>query len=189
MTFLPDNYQKPVSNSKYLKLAEGDNRIRILSSAIVGWLDWDNKQPIRTKERPEKSIDPAKPAKHFWAFMIWDYAEKTIKILEVTQATIQNAIYDLHSDTNWGDPKGYDLNIKRTGKDMNTEYSVIPTPPRELHPEIKKLYEAQNCDLNALYEGLDPFTKSDTENASGDLLGGNNANLEVTQADIDAIPW
>ncbi len=71
MSFLPENYEPPVSNSKYMKFADGDNKFRVLGSAIVGWLDWDNKTPVRTKTQPEFSIDPKKPVKHFWAFPVW----------------------------------------------------------------------------------------------------------------------
>jgi len=113
MSFLPDGYEKPASNSSYYKFASGDNRFRILSSAIVGWLDWDNKKPVRTKERPETLFDQTKPAKHFWAFVIYDYREKAVKILEITQSTIQEAIYNLHSEEGWGNPAGYGLNVKK----------------------------------------------------------------------------
>lgn len=191
MTFLPEGYQKPESNSKYLKFEEGDNRFRILSSAIVGYIDWtEDKKPVRTKEQM-KPIVPGKMPKHFWAFVVWDYKSSSIKILEITQATIQGAIYDLHNDTNWGDPKAYDINVKRTGKDMNTEYTVIPTPPKPLHPEIEDKYKALKCDLNALYDGLDPFTTSAPENApqaNFEPLGGFQE-VDTSPVDISEIPF
>jgi len=164
-SFLPDSYEKPAGTGKYYKLQQGDNRFRIVSSAIVGWEDWseenDNgkivRTPIRTKEKPAQLIDPKKPAKHFWAFVIWDYADSSLKIMEVTQSTIQDAIFNLHSDANWGDPKNYDLNIKKTGEKMETKYSVMPAPPRPLAPEATKAIAETKIDLNKLYENGDPF--------------------------------
>lgn len=164
MDFLPNGYEKPESASKYYKFADGNNYFRILSPAIIGWLDWEDKKPVRTKDKPEQSIDPTKPAKHFWAFAIWDYREKTIKILEITQATIQNAIFDMHNDNNWGSPLNYDINVKKTGKDLETKYSVIPTPPKELEKEIQSAYNSTFIDLNELYRNGDPFKGSIKEN-------------------------
>jgi len=167
MSFLPDNYEKPAGKGNYYKLQTGDNRFRILSPAITGWIDWDNKQPVRTKDRPEISIDPTKPAKHFWAFVIWDYKEKAIKIMEITQSTIQDAIFSLHSESEWGNPQSYDLNIKKTGEKMETKYNVVPTPPKPLSAEIKELYSMVKINLNELYSGGDPFNseKSSTPEA------------------------
>jgi len=162
MSFLKDDYKKPASNSRYYKFAVGDNLFRILGDAITGFIDWqDNgdggRKPIRTAEKPERSINPAKPVKHFWAFPIWDYRENNVKILEITQAGIQDTIFNLHKDENWGDPKSYNLNVKRIGEDLNTKYTVVPNPPKELSPEIAKIYSETKINLNALYEGGDPF--------------------------------
>lgn len=168
--FLPNGYEKPESGSKYYKFAAGDNYFRILSPAITGWLDWEDKKPVRTKERPENSIDPSKPAKHFWAFVIWDYKEKVIKILEITQATIQTAIFDLHNDKNWGSPLNYDLNVKKTGEKMETKYSVIPTPPKELSSEIQTAYNSVIIELDELYVNGDPFKAIIKENTPSDKV-------------------
>lgn len=161
--FLPSTYEKPAGNSSYLKLINGDNKFRILSPAITGWLDWENKKPVRSKEQPEQSIDPAKPVKHFWAFIVWDYTESKVKILEITQKTIQDSIYNLHSDENWGSPLGYDLNVKREGEALETKYSVVPTPPAELNNQIKETYKETNINLEALFSGDDPFNSQRKE--------------------------
>ncbi|RJQ67312.1 MAG: hypothetical protein C4519_24255 [Desulfobacteraceae bacterium] len=156
-TFLPQSYEPPVSGGKYFKLTDGENRFRVLSSAIVGWLDWDDKTPVRTKEQPEAPIDPSKPAKHFWAFVVWDYKGEAVKILEVTQVGIRNAIMNLVKSADWGDPKNYDIIVTRKGKALDTEYSVAPVPPRPLDQAIVELYQSMNIDLNKLYENGDPF--------------------------------
>jgi len=157
MSFLPDKYEKPASNPRYYKFVKGDNVFRILSDAIVGWIDWKDKQPIRTHEQPEASIDPAKPAKHFWAFAVWDYREKAIKILEITQSGIQNTILGFHQDADWGDPKNYELKVVRTGDGLETKYEVRSAPPKPLNPEIAELYKKTYINLENLFDGEDPF--------------------------------
>lgn len=182
MSFLPQDYQKPVTQSNYMKLQTGDNKIRILGSAIVGYIDWDNKKPVRTKTRPTEFFDNEKPPKHFWAFPVWDYATKSVKILEVTQTTIQGAIYELSHDENWGDPKEYDITIKKTGEKMETEYSVVPIPPKPLHAEIARLFAEAKINLDALWTGGDPFANANYTAPVGD-------NSEPTEEDISSIPF
>lgn len=103
MNFLPENYTTPKTSNSYMKLQDGENKFRILSSPIIGWEDWLDKKPVRFRfnEKPNKSIDPKKPLRHFWAFIVWNYMEEKIQILQVTQATIRNCIEALCKDTDW----------------------------------------------------------------------------------------
>lgn len=162
MSFLPSNYERPITNSNYYKLQNGDNRFRILGSAIVGYEYWTpDKKPVRSHDKPTPTNDT--PVRHFWAFPVWDYKSKNVKVCEITQATIQGAIEDLAHDENWGDPTGYDLIIKKTGEKMETEYSVVPVPPKPLHPDIAKLYAEANINLDVLFENGDPFGGKTTQ--------------------------
>lgn len=164
-TFLPSNYSKPKVNSNYLRFEEGENKFRILSDAITGFIDWDKSgdkpKPIRTPE-PQPALGENK-VKHFWSFVIWDYKEQKVKILEITQSGIQEDIMALHGNEAWGNPQKYDLVITRKGKELDTKYSVVAIPPTDLDPEITRLYEALNLDLNKLFEGKDPFEDVKTE--------------------------
>ncbi len=90
MNFLPKNYQAPNASNKYMKLEKGENKIRILSQPILGWEDWTLEQkPVRFRfdKKPAKSINAEKPVKHFWAFIVWNYIDEKIQILQITQAT------------------------------------------------------------------------------------------------------
>lgn len=163
MSFLPQGYKAPASASNYLKLVKGGNRFRVLGSAIVGWQDWTaDKKPIRSRV-PMTPIDASRPIKHFWAFPCWDYATKAIKILEITQRTIQQAIETLSLNADWGDPCSYDITVKREGEGMETEYSVVPIPPKPLDPEIARLLASTKINLDALYDGGDPFADNVAE--------------------------
>jgi hypothetical protein len=163
MTFLPPNYEAPEASSKYMKLKQGDNVFRVLGDAIIGWIDWDNKKPIRTPhDQPKpKPVDPKNDVKHFWAFPVWDYEDKAIKVLEITQISIQNAINNYVADEAWGDPKNYDIVVKKVGEKMETKYAVMAKPPKEITTEISEAFKAVKIDLNLLFSGDDPFIKSD----------------------------
>jgi len=163
--FLPSGYQLPAQGGGYLKLKQGDNNIRILSSAIIGYEYWTTEnKPVRSKEQfketpnAKQDKDGRVSIKHFWAFIVADLDESNeIKIMEVTQATIQGAIMSLVNNKKWGDPKGYDLTINRSGEDLSTKYSVIPSPHSELSKEIEKEYKATDIKLEELYTGGNPF--------------------------------
>ncbi len=131
--FLPEDYSIPKPPSDYMKLEDGLNSIRILSSAITGYEYWntDNK-PVRSKicwdELPE-DIKPDKQGKytikHFWAFVVWNYSLNRVQILQLTQSTIQKQIKALVSNPKWGNPKMYDIAITRSEESNGiTSYKV-----------------------------------------------------------------
>lgn len=159
MTFLPKGYKAPVSEGNYFKFKQGENRFRILSSAIVGFQHWttDNK-PVRTAEalteRPAnaKVDENGNFQKHFWAFVVYNYDAGKPQIMEITQKTIQQGIGALSDNSKWGDVKGYDIVVSRSGEGLETEYSVLPEPKSEA-PKA----DISQINLNALFRGEDPF--------------------------------
>lgn len=159
MSFLPTGYKEPVT-SKYMKFEKGENRFRVLDSAIIGWEWWEDKEdggrkPIRV--RMNETVPSGQDTKHFWAFPVWNYQDEQIQILEITQKGIQRAITALARNQKWGDPKEYDIVVSRTGEGMETEYVVQPNPKEEIPTEIKNAYESTDIKLDALYTGDDPF--------------------------------
>lgn len=159
-TFLPQGYEAPKTGGNYLKFNQGDNVFRILGNPILGWLDWTNdNKPVRTPYNQQKPtpIKSDKPVRHFWALPVWDYRDKAVKILEITQSGIQNAIQDFFKDEAWGSPLKYDLNVKRTGEGKETEYAVIARPPQPLSQEVRDAYSSTPIDLMKLFENGDPF--------------------------------
>lgn len=162
--FLPNDYKVPTSNSSYTKLQDGENTIRILGSAIIGYQYWTkDKKPVRQKESFLETPEDAKldngqfKPKHFWAFPVYNYEQKAVQIMEITQATIQQAITALVQNDKWGNPTGYDITITKTGQDLETKYAVMPNPHSDLTSEIAKAYEEKKINLNALYKGENPF--------------------------------
>ena len=167
MGFLPNGYtpQESDTSSKYLRIKQGDNLIRILSKPIIGYMAWKDKSPVRVKNIKEskKHQNMDGNFREFWALVVYSYDNQCICIWEFTQKTILKAIANLVNDKAWGSPLGYDLKITRTGEDMNTEYNVNPYPHKDVPKEIADMYSSTPITLNALYEGEDPF---DADNAN-----------------------
>jgi hypothetical protein len=161
MNWLPEGYKEEKQSNAYMKLQEGENRIRILSEPIIGWEDWTaDKKPVRFRdnEKPAKSIDPAKPVKRFWSFVVWNYKEERIQILHLTQASIRGPIQDYCEDRDWGNPCFYDIKITKKGGDTLTKYTVSPVPSKEVAPHIVEAFNARRCNLEALFTNQDPFS-------------------------------
>lgn len=163
--FLPEDYKLP-DNSRYMKLKDGRNKFRVLSSAITGYEYWNtNNKPVRSKTPLKSTPDDigldkdgkTKKIKHFWAFVAYNYDAKVIQILEITQSTIQSAIKALVDDEVWGKPQNYDITITRTGEGFDTEYNVMPNPHSEVDGDILKMYKSETINLNALFSNENPF--------------------------------
>ena len=161
-TFLPTDYSVPDSSSGYFRFKQGENRFRVLGSAILGsetWIEEDgSRKPLRFRmgeiiPADKVGTDP----KHFWAFVVWNYQEKKVQILEITQKGIMKSIRALTKDEDWGDPKKYDIVVTREGEGMDTEYMVSSKPHKELEKAISDHYKSLEIDIEALYRGGDPF--------------------------------
>lgn len=164
--FLPESYKEiPAGPSDYMKFEDGANTFRVLSSAIVGYEYWNtNNKPVRSREKWETIPSDIKVDKdgkirirHFWAFVVWNCDKKQIQILEITQKTIMQDMKALVDNPKWGDPKGYDITVTRTGEGYDTEYSTMPNPHSAVEQSVLDEYAKKAIKLEALYEGGNPF--------------------------------
>lgn len=164
MSFLPENYETPQGGGLYMKFQNGENKFRILSKPVIGWMDWHEKKPIRYPYK-QKPAAPSgdKPLKHFWSMIVFDYFDKQIKILEITQATIQKAIETLAKDEDWGNPSSYDIKVTKSGVEKDTEYKVNPSPKKPITEEQKKAALERPINLDALFKNADPLDISSGE--------------------------
>lgn len=179
--FLPKDYDVPVKSSNYMKFTDGENRLRILASPILGWEWWidttgdDGKKirkPMRVVKKEDVPTEYVDTAKHFWAMKVWNYQEKSVQILELTQATIQKPLRALAKDEDWGSPFGYDIVVTRTGKDLDTEYQVQPKPAKKLDEAIQEICDNVPVKLGKLYEGGDPFQVDEEEVDADEIAEG-----------------
>lgn len=158
-SFLPPDFTPPEAPSNYMKLETGDNKFRILASPIMGYIDWISSKPVRYKmgTQPEQSFDPSKPLKYFWGLSVYNYAKKTVNVLEITQGGIIKKITELSKNPDWGNPTEFDININKSGADLLTKYSVTPSPPKPLADDIKAIIATKPVKLEKLFTNDDPF--------------------------------
>lgn len=181
--FLPDDY-KLDDKSNYMKFKPGDNRFRVMSKPIVGyewWVDKDGDirekgaqpqsgdKPARVRMTGTVPIGAADTVKHFWAMVVWNYVDESFQILQITQKSIQKSIKSLSADEDWGSPLNYDLVVTKTGEKLDTEYEVKPKPAKPLADEITEAYKKTNINLEALYEGKNPFSNEQVNEVVEDL--------------------
>lgn len=177
--FLPQGYKEPNTN-KYMKFVDGQNTFRVLSKAIVGNEFWKEiekedgtigRTPIRRRMSEQINNDeigtkkdgsPDFP-KHFWAFVVYNWNDDAIQILEITQSGIRLAIKALVDNSKWGDPKEYNIVVTRIGEGFETKYNVQPEPKEKLDKEIVERYEKMNINLEELFNGGDPFGRKNEE--------------------------
>lgn len=166
--FLPKDHKEPTT-SNYMKFKEGENTFRVMSPAITGYEYWNtSNKPVRSAmpfdEIPE-DIKIDKEGKHkinyFWAFVVWNYDVEKLQILEITQKSIRSYMEGLNKNSKWGNPNKYDITVTRSGSGLETEYTTVASPHSPLEKGIVERFEKANINLNALYEGADPFAKQD----------------------------
>jgi hypothetical protein len=158
-SFLPKDYKSPNASDNYMKLEDGENKIRILSSPIMGWEDWLDNKPVRYQmdSKPNSPASPDKPIRHFWSMIVWNYATESIQVLNIVQAKVRKGIESLCADPDWGSPFNYDVKIVRSGDGKLTTYSVIPCPKKDISPYLIEQFHAKPCNLEALFSNGDPF--------------------------------
>ena len=206
MSWLPAGAEAPKENSNYLKLVEGTIKFRVVSSPIYGYEYWtEENKPVRSREyigtKPDNvklKEDGSYEIKHFWAFKVIDREDGRVKIFEITQNGVKRDIEALLQDADWGEPTGYDIKITGAGKGLERRYTVNPVPHKPLTKEEKSIVARTEINLEALYEGNNPF---DTKSQSGDknaTTGQIEASDEISMddipgdddvyADIDGVP-
>lgn len=161
--YLPEGFESVTTKKPYInlgKLPPGEYKFRLVCRPIAGWVDWKDRKPLRFRpaNKPKSSIDPAKPMKPFWAMYVWDYKEEGLYVMEVTQNSIRMALEDLAKDESWGDLTTFDFKIKKTGSGIDTAYTVTPVPHKPMDSVIKQSLSTSPVRLEALYDGLDPWT-------------------------------
>ena len=203
MSFFPPGYDKVPSNSDYMKFRDGTNNLRILSSAIVGYEYWNtNNKPVRSRERwssipadCKQESDGQFKINHFWAFVVWNYEEKKVMLLEVTQKQIMTQIKAFVDNERWGDPKNYDITIDKSGAKFETKYVVMANPPiAPASPAIQESFKNRPVNLEALFTGGDPFEVTTAQPVAQaappqtDLNGRPLTGYEKAKATASALP-
>ena len=156
--------------ANYLKFQAGENAFRIISNPVEGEVLWVDKKPVRAPlgETIEEEGDDDSKQKKFIAVVVIDRADGGVKMLEITQQSVIKAIKALAANPAWGAPHGdgkpgYDIIVTKTGESLKTKYTVTPSPKKKLSKEDVKAAGEKPCDLDALFDGADPWEGDATE--------------------------
>lgn len=168
MSFYPKGYEPKESNNDYAKLEEGENRFRIMRKPIMGWEFWYEDEGRKVKRVREFSIAAnderaSGGIKEFHAFVVWDYREEMIKLLNITQRGIQKDLYGYANDEDWGDPTEYDIVIDREGTGLDTKYGTRAKPAKKLIKEAVDAFKAVKIDIEQYFTGGHPIVREDSE--------------------------
>ena len=154
------------AGGNYTKLQPGENRLRIVSEIKAGWECWvqagTNRKPIRRIEQykaleldelgvKDKEGNFSREQKQFYMAIVWNYTSEQFECMCQSQKAIKEGLYLLSGDKDWGNPKGYDIMINKTGTGLDTAYAVNPKPHSGFDGDIPAF------NLEAMYEGGNPF--------------------------------
>ena len=200
--FLPDYEMEDQIQSNWLNLDKnGTYRFRMMGIMgdehlfIDGWEAWEEvvnidgdvkriphrRKYVRGEKAPKEltELDRGGNPKYFWMFVV--IHEGVPKILEIRQKTIRGAILEYSRDEDYGDPRGYDITITRSGHMKDTKYLVTPKPPSPATQEMLDAVADAKINLQAIWEGGQPFGA--LEGAVNDQENMARLNKEVDTAD------
>ena len=136
------------STGDFYRLESGDNKIRILSEFEV----------ISKHFMPDKTVSLCRGDKNGCTlcrqgnkpstkFLMWilDRKDMQIKVAELGYSIIKQ-LGELAKSADWhfDDIPNYDINVKRTGEGMNTEYFVSPCKPNELPEDVLAVFSEKD---------------------------------------------
>ena len=160
---LEPTYDVPsTGESSFMKFVKGENRFRILGTPVMGYQYWqDDRTPVRIKTAGEAPAGE-KP-KHFWQIPVWD--GHSIKVLDVTQSTVQKQLTELDRNSEWGNLTDYDVIVTRSGDGMDTTYTTTPCPKAPITEEVKGAL----ADFKKTYEPNKVFESTPTAEGEEEL--------------------
>lgn len=139
----------------FLKTPPGTTKIRLVSSPIRIWKDFDSKKLYLTEDGAKTNPE----AKLRWACWAIDRADGQTKLWETSSGVIRDivALANNPEYTFEGDLMPYDLLINRVGTTLNdTRYSVSPARQNVPLTEIEtKTVEAQQALILFLRESAE----------------------------------
>lgn len=115
------------SSNQYLRLNEGDNRVRIVSEPIMLWKAFNKIEKTATVYLTEKTAKMNPDAK--LRFMMWAINRDTAEIQQLeTGISVIRQIEELqkNADYKFDELPPYDITIRKSGTGLETEYTVLP---------------------------------------------------------------
>lgn len=142
------------TGSGYMKLEQGSNVVRIITQPYQFTVCWI-KDPQGVPRKVRSALVPACPLvkrgeklQKRWYVGVLERRTGQAKIMEVS-SQIMAALKDLASDGDWGNPKGYDIDVKRGNPGSQPLYRVVAKPKKPLTDDEAKLAKSfvENTDF------------------------------------------
>ena len=180
VNFFDQGHEIPDKRNQFMKFGQGKNRIRFIGNPVSGFVFFGKTKredgseavkPFRRREgegefsveemisrdvrmKPDGEIEGQK---YFVMGLVYNYQKEKLQALEITQKSILKAMKSYVESEEYGHPSGYDLTIEKKGDGLNTEYTVIVSPPKPLSAEIENLVGETSCDLQKIFDGEYPL--------------------------------
>jgi hypothetical protein len=167
-----ENYIQPKTATKYFKLNDGNNLIRILSkkNEVISYF----KEYVDAKndkgEDVKKAIchldngDGRQPAgtKRVWAMAVYNHDADLVQVAEFTQKSVQDFLLNIARGKIKNDWTKFDIQITKTGTQLETKYSFVTGDTGELPEATQKMCtgELQKINLQAMEKAEDPFEQN-----------------------------
>ena len=140
----------------YTEVIDGEKKNRVTrwdaKTLMDGGFDGPPAEEIPENCRTKKDGSP--DLKTFLGMVVYNYGSEKFEIWSFTQVSIRDQFTSAVNNPRFGDPRGFDFEWSRVGKDVtDTKHTLTALPPRDLHPEIIKEYEDFQCDLEAWAQG------------------------------------
>jgi hypothetical protein len=136
--FLPVGFEPATAGGgDFLKMPEDGDSIRFvpLGRAISGWLYWTEDKKCHRSATPFAATPGMREddkVKEFLLFNVYDLDTQEVKLLEVTQVSVQRQIVALATAGDYTFNDGSSgFRVSRIGKALKTTYTTGPTPVKK----------------------------------------------------------
>ena len=162
-----ENVREGKSETNYVKFVEGDNQLRILDAEPKAiWVHWlanaNNGKglsvvclgkdcPMCAKYRYDKAnkVNTRDRLSRQFVINVYNRNTKRVELLQKGKS-IFGTLATFHKSM--GDITGYDMNIVKTGKGLDTKYTPVPVMQSEPVPQGLELYN-----LDEVTKAFDPM--------------------------------
>ena len=180
INFFDRGHEIPDKRNQFMRFESGKNRVRFIGNPVSGFVFFgkveredgtETTKPYRRRESEgEFSIEEMinrnarmkkdgemEGQKYFVMGLVYNHQKQKLQVLEVTQKSILKALKSYVDSEEYGHPSGYDLTIEKSGEGLNTEYTVVVSPPKPLSAEVEDLVGETSCDLQKVFAGEYPL--------------------------------
>ncbi|MDF9799090.1 hypothetical protein OKW21_004353 [Catalinimonas alkaloidigena] len=178
--FFDRGHEIPEKRNQFMKMEYGKNRFRFVGGPVSGFIFYgtmeredgtETTKPYRRREVDgEFSVEEMinrnaklkkdgemERQKYFIASLVYNYQKEKLQVLEITQKSVLKALKSYVESEEYGHPSGYDLTVEKKGEGLNTDYTVVVSPPKPLSAEIETALGEVSCDLEKIFEGEYPL--------------------------------